>query len=168
MLQTTEMRKEMRPNKLAQTGAFDPISRVGFDRMFDEFWRRPLSALWGGDYSGLSPVRTTQQPYVDVIEDKNTLLVRAEVPGTSKEDLDINLAGSTLTIKGEKKSDVEPLDHGEYLYSERTFGSFYRNIELPVEVKSDKVEATFKNGILEVRLPKTEEAKQRPTHIRIH
>jgi len=169
MLQTTQLEKKMGANKLAQIGPFDPVSRLdaGFDRMFDEFWRRPFSTVWGREHLWPSHALATQMPYLDVIEDKDTLLVKAEVPGLSKDDLEVIVAGSTLTIRGEKKKE-EKLEHGDYLYSERLFGNFRRSIELPTEVKTDKVEASFKNGVLEVRLPKIEDAKHRPTNIRIN
>jgi hypothetical protein len=74
--------------------------------------------------------------------------------------LEVTLVGSTLTIKGERKQE-EKFNHGEYLYSERLFGSFRRSIELPTEGKADKADASFKNGVLELHLPKSEDAKQK-------
>ena len=94
------------------------------------------------------------------------MVVKAELPGLSKEDLDVTLTESTLTLKGEKKKEEEVREKNFYR-SERSSGSFVRTIELPSEVKTDQTKASFKNGILEIRLPKTEDAKKKVTKVKI-
>ena len=84
----------------------------------------------------------------------------------SKEDIQDDLTGSTLTIKGEKKSEEETKEE-DCCCCQRSYGSFSRSIELPAEVKVDQVEASFKNRILEIRLPQTEEARKKITKVKI-
>ena len=107
-----------------------------------------------------------QMPAIDVYEEKDEVVVKAELPGLSKEDLDVTLTESTLTLKGQKKKEEEVKEKNFYR-SERSSGSFVRTIDLPAEVKTDQVKASFKNGVLEIRLPKTEDAKRKVTKVKI-
>ncbi len=93
-------------------------------------------------------------------------MVKAELPGMDKDNIEVNLTDHTLTIKGEKKKEEE-IKEKDYYRAERSYGSFFRTVELPKEVHSDKVKAHFKNGILEVRLPKTEEAKAKEVKVKV-
>ena len=131
--------------------------RTEMDRLFERFlepaWNE-LSTL--GDW----------QPKVDITETKDTVVVKAELPGMKKEDLDLNISENLLTIKGEKKKEEEVKEKG-YYYSERSYGSFTRTVELPKEVQTDKVRASFKDGVLEIRVPKTEEAKRKEVKIKV-
>jgi len=106
------------------------------------------------------------EPAIDIYEDKGDVVVKAEMPGIDKEDLEINLADNMLTIKGEKKKEEEIEEEG-YYRSERTFGSFLRSIEIPRDVVIDKVSAHFKKGVLEIRMPKTEESKRKEKKIKV-
>jgi len=138
-----------------------------FDRMVDEFWRRPLPTLmrperwWPAEADMI-----IRMPAVDVYEDKDHVVIKAEIPGLAKEDISVLLADSTLTIKGEKKREEE-VKEDDYYRCERSFGSFTRAVGLPCEVKADQVKASFKNGVLEVRMPKTEEAKKKAVTVKI-
>ncbi len=105
-------------------------------------------------------------PAVDFFEEKDEIVVKAELPGMDKDEIEVNLTDHTLTIKGEKKKEEEVKDEN-YCKSERSYGSFMRTLELPTEVHSDKVKATFKNGVLEVRLPKTEQAKAKEVKVKV-
>ena len=136
------------------------------DRMMDDFWRHPFAGIW--DMSRRWPARTLgiEMPVVDIYEEKDEVVVKAEVPGLSKDDLSVNLSDSVLTIKG-SKSREESISEDDYCRSERAFGSFSRCVELPAEVKEDQIKATFKNGVLEIRLPKTEESKKRVVKVKI-
>ena len=107
-----------------------------------------------------------QVPSLDVYEEKSDVVVKAEMPGMSKDDIDITLSDSTLTLKGEKKKEEE-VKEKDYYRCERQYGSFYRTVELPSEVKSDGVKATFKDGILEVRLAKSAESKKKEIHVNV-
>ncbi len=135
------------------------------DRMLENFWRRsPVNLLRPETWlpGSLLPF---QAPAVDVYEDEDYVIVKAEVPGIAKENLDVSLSGSTLTIKGEKKE--EQRRNENYYYRARSHGIFTRIIELPAEIKGKMATASFENGVLEIRLPKTEEAKKKVAKIRI-
>ncbi len=99
-------------------------------------------------------------PAVDVYEKDNEVVVKAEIPGMSKDDIEVSLANSTLTISGEKKKEEEIKDQ-DYYRCERSFGSFSRSIELPAPVKTEDAKASFVNGVLEIHLPKTAETKRK-------
>ncbi|HOG23149.1 MAG: Spore protein SP21 [Candidatus Omnitrophica bacterium ADurb.Bin292] len=103
-------------------------------------------------------------PSLDLREKDDRFVVRADVPGIDKKDIDISVIGNTLMIKGERKSE-ERQDEKGYYYTERVFGTFHRSVELPVEVDSEKVTASYKDGVLEVTVPKSERAK--PKQIKV-
>jgi HSP20 family protein len=103
-------------------------------------------------------------PAIDVTEDENALTVHAEVPGCKAEDIDISVQNNVLTIGGQKKNETEKKEQG-YYHIERSYGSFRRDITLPSDVDSAKVEASCKDGVLTVKLPKEEKAK--PTKIKV-
>ncbi len=105
-------------------------------------------------------------PVLDLYEEKDDIVVKAEIPGIDKDNIEVNLGDHTLTIKGEKKKEEETKEEN-YYRSERSYGAFLRTIELPKDVHADKVKATFKNGVLEVRLPKTEEAKAKEVKVKV-
>ncbi|HEX5647784.1 MAG TPA: Hsp20/alpha crystallin family protein, partial [Nitrospira sp.] len=88
------------------------------------------------------------------------------LPGMKKEDVEVNLAGENLTIKGEKKEDQE-IKEDNYYRRERSYGSFLRTVALPCEVKSDEIKASFKDGVLEIRMLKTEDAKKKSISVKI-
>jgi HSP20 family protein len=107
-----------------------------------------------------------QMPSLDMYEEADDIVVKAELPGISKDELEVNLTGSTLTIKGEKKREEE-VKKANYFRSEREYGSIYRSLDLPAEVKAEEVKATFKDGVLEIRLPKTEAAKKKAVRVTV-
>lgn len=136
-----------------------------FDRFFEDFWRRPFPSLFGRE--GWWPTEiSTRLPSLDVYEDKDHVVVKAEIPGMKKEDIEVNILGDLLTIKGEKKKEEEVKEQ-DYYRRERSYGSFARNVSLPCEVKGDEVKASFKDGVLEVRMPKTEEAKKKSITVKV-
>ena len=157
-----------KPESAVLPTAFETMSRLEQDmeRMFHEFWRRPFLSLWDHERSWPGRMVSLQVPVVDVYEEGDEVVVKAELPGLSKQDIDVTLTESTLTLKGEKKKEEE-LKEKNYYRSERSSGGFVRSIELPSEVKTDQTKASFKNGILEIRLPKTEEAKKKVTKVKI-
>lgn len=97
-------------------------------------------------------------PRVDVTEDNENLYVHAEVPGVDKNDIKINLVGDVLTISGEKKSEQKD-EKKNYYRIERNYGAFSRSFTLPAEIKIENISASYDNGVLNITLPKTEEAK---------
>jgi HSP20 family protein len=103
---------------------------------------------------------------VDVFEEGDDIVVKAEVPGMAKDDLEVSVTDNTITISGEKKKE-EKIEKKNYYRMERSYGSFTRSIPPPSEIEKDKIKAKFKDGILEIRAPKTEEAKQQAKKISI-
>jgi len=142
-----------------------PWKHFEFDRL-----RREMDRLWDSFFEG-RPGRRTQEegewlPSLDVAETKGDLVVNAELPGMDPKEIDISLSEGVLTIKGEKRQEKEEKEEGYHLI-ERSYGSFSRSIRLPKDVQSDKINASFKNGVLKVVLPKTEEAKKKEIKIKI-
>lgn len=105
-------------------------------------------------------------PSVDVSEKDNQIQVTAELPGLAEDDIDLSLSENVLTICGEKKEERKA-EEQNYYRVERSYGSFQRRIPLPAEVEADQVEASFKNGVLSVTLPKTAKAQQEQKKIEI-
>jgi HSP20 family protein len=157
--------KEKETREVTPWRPFSELSRIEreAERMFGDYFRRPF---WGVSWPERFREIGFREPAIEVYEEKDDVVVKAEIPGMKKEDLDINISDSHLTIKGEKKQEEEIKKKG-YYYSERSYGSFMRTIELPNEVKTDKAYANFKDGVLEVRLPKTEEAKKKEVKIKV-
>ena len=106
-------------------------------------------------------------PALDVYEDKDNLIVKAELPGMKREEIDISFHDGTLTISGERKYEQKNQDAETYR-AERFFGKFHRTLALPKPVQSDKATATYKDGILTVTLPKTEEAKPKQIQVKVN
>jgi len=123
-------------------------------RKFFEDFDTPFTGDWGLKNFN-SNVFT---PRVDVTEDNENLYVYAEIPGVDKKDIKINVSGDVLTLSGEKKSEQRD-ENKNYYRIERNYGSFSRSFTLPAEVVVDKISADYKEGVLNVTLPKTEEAK---------
>jgi len=104
-------------------------------------------------------------PAVDVSETEDTVLVHAEIPGIDPKSIEITITGDVLTLRGEKEEETE--DQGRnYHRVERRYGAFTRSLALPTAVAAEKVEAKAKNGVLEIRLPKSEEAKARRVQVK--
>lgn len=149
---TKELMKVERPRYLT------PFEEM--ERWFEEAWRRPFSLMaprWHGAELGEFE---TAMPSVDIFDAGNELVVRADLPGLEKKDVDINITNNILTISGERKKE-QKVEKGSYYTCERTHGSFYRRFDLPAGIDVDKVKAHMENGVLEVRLPKTEESESK-------
>lgn len=100
------------------------------------------------------------------MEEADRFVVKADLPGLEKDDVKVSVEDDVLLIQGEKKTEKETRKD-DYYYSERTYGSFYRSIPLPASVTGDKVKASYKKGVLEVSLPKSEETKSKQVDIEI-
>ena len=129
------------------------------NRMFDNFFQDFRLAHFHGDGMGIFP-------QLDIREDDNAITVEAEIPGMDAKDIDISVSNNTLTLRGEKKQEKEE-KKGNYYHIERSYGTFHRNIPLHCEIESDKVQATFRKGVLTITLPKTPEAQRRTKRIPI-
>jgi len=133
------------------------------DRLFENFGfaRSPGLSTWSlfDDFDDLSRLPATRQaatlwsPPIEVFERGNELVVRADLPGLSKDDVNVDIDNDVLTISGDRRSEHEEEREG-YFRSERSYGSFSRSIPLPEGLKEDQVNASFKDGVLEVTMPK--------------
>jgi HSP20 family protein len=137
------------------------------ERWFEAAFKRPFS-LFG---HRLSPrLRAMEMdevnPSMDIFEEDGNVVVKAELPGMKKENIEVTVTDHTMRISGEKKRE-EKVEKKNYYWEERSYGSFARSFQLPSEVQTDKVEAKFKDGILEVRIPKTEEAKSKEKKVKV-
>lgn len=127
------------------------------NRMFDGFFR----GSGDEDYA-----ISSWTPAVDIAEHDDEYLVKVELPGVNKDEVKLTLENNILTIRGEKKQEKETKKEN-YHRVERSYGSFQRSFTLPAAVKSDKIDASYKDGILTVSLPKAEEAKPKQIEVKV-
>jgi HSP20 family protein len=126
------------------------------DRLFESF-TQPTTMSWADEF---------RSPMVDVWEEDNKIKVKAEVPGMSKDDIDITATEDSITLSGEFKHEQEKKEKG-YILRERRVGSFYRSIPLPSGIEPDKVKASFKDGLLEITAPTTTHGRSKGTKVAI-
>ena len=137
-----------------------PLRRLqeDIDRLFDEpfdLWPAPSHGFFG-----------KWGPAVDVSEDKDNVFVKVEIPGMKKEEIEVYMSGEELNIAGERKEEAE-YKGAESYRSERYFGRFHRSIELPTAVDAKRIRAHYKDGVLAVTCPKTEESKRKEVGIKV-
>ena len=138
---------------------FEEMDRM-FDALFHRGWLRPFPEIFPDWRLFGEREFELRAPRVDVLDRDKDILVRAELPGVDKKDLEVNLSGSTLTIRGESRKETKESED-DYYRSEIRHGAFSRTIELPEEVREDGVKADFKDGMLEIRLPKAHKTERR-------
>ncbi len=136
--------------------------RKDMDRLFDEFFS-PVTRRRRG---WLKPEMGVIVPNIEMYDRKNEIVLKAELPGVDKENIDLTITKDSITLRGEVKKEEE-IKEEDYYASERSYGSFTRTIALPAEVDSEKSKASFKNGVLEIVLPKREEAKHKEIKIEV-
>jgi len=153
------------PRAPARWDAFsDPFEnlRHEMNRIFDSFFRE-----WRLEPAGFFRERWGDfTPQIEMVEKADEIEVKAELPGLSEKDVEISLSEGTLTLKGEKRREAREERDGMQ-YCECAYGSFHREIRLPCAVKDDKAEATFKNGVLVIRIPKADDAMSKGRKIEI-
>jgi HSP20 family protein len=146
---------------MANITRWDPVGemvslRQAMDRLFEDSFVSPRTwRTWSGEQL---------TPAIDVHETPEELVVTAALPGIAPEDVEITITGQNLMIRGEFKAD-ENVERDQYLYRERRYGAFNRQLQLPVRIEGDRANATFENGLLRLTIPKAEEVK--PRQIRI-
>ncbi len=147
--------------ELVNTNPFRDIekTRTEMDRFWDTF-------LFGRPKTSWPAEEEEWQPAIDVAETESELVVSVEIAGMDPKDIDVSLSEGTLFIRGEKKPEAEEKD-ADYRLIERNYGTFARSIRLPAEVQSDKISATYKNGILTIVLPKSERAQKREIKVKV-
>jgi HSP20 family protein len=149
------MRSKRRPiMELIRWEPFDGLNRI----------QSRINDLFG---DGMNWNSATWYPPVDVLENKDSYVLRAELPGMKKEDFNLEVKDGMLTLSGERKSE-KTTDGVKYRTVERVEGKFSRSFSLPETVKHDGIQATYKDGILEIHVPKAEEAKPRRIEVSVH
>ncbi|HEY2994166.1 MAG TPA: Hsp20/alpha crystallin family protein [Methylomirabilota bacterium] len=143
------------------TDLWEPFSNVSdiqgeVNRLFDTFLGRPMTGPSGHAWL----------PAVDMHETKDDLVLNVELPGVSEKDVTVSITGDLLSIKGERRWNDEAKDR-QYLHTERAYGQFERLVQLPMAVQADKVKASYRDGVLQITLPKAEELKSREIKIDI-
>ncbi|MBN1843994.1 MAG: Hsp20/alpha crystallin family protein [Deltaproteobacteria bacterium] len=139
---------------LRRTGLWARPQGDLFDRFFEDF-RLP----------SLLHEEREWVPAFDVSETQKEVIVKAEVPGMNKKDIDITLSDGLLTVKGERKQEEQEESENYHLVETR-YGAFSRTMRLPCEVDADKVDATYRDGLLKIRLPKSQSARERKVEIK--
>lgn len=146
--------------------------RDEMDRLFDDFFTGlPTTPFWRRRRE-MAPWRPflsmfeAAMPVADVVEGEQDYRITAELPGMSEKDIEISLAGDVLTVKGEKREEHEEKGQNRYV-SERRYGSFQRSFALPEDADPEKIDASFKNGVLSVTLPKRPEAQAKRRKIEV-
>jgi len=133
--------------------------KSGIDRFFDDFFSLQPSGFFQTDW----------MPEISVEDEKNSIKIRAEIPGIDEKDINVTLENNFLTISGEKKEETSKKDkNNNYSYSERRFGSFSRTISLPEGIKTDKINAKYKNGVLNIEIQKDETKQPEKIEIKVN
>jgi HSP20 family protein len=131
--------------------------RQAMDRLFEDSFVRPSRAL--------GAIGEVAAPALDIYQTPNEVVVKAALPGLKPEDVNIDITGDTLTIKGESKAEQE-IKSEDYLYQERRYGAFSRSVVLPSGLNSDKAEATMGDGVLTLTIPKAEDLKPKAISVK--
>lgn len=144
---------------LARWEPFSEIRRMhdDMDRLMDRIWPSTMLAPWGAE---------AMVPCVDVFEKDGNIVVKAELPGLNKEDLEITATEDSISLKGEFKKEEEAREEG-YYRQERRIGRFFRTIPMPAAIKPDQVKANFKEGVLEITAQRSEAAKPKEMKVSI-
>ena len=146
--------------------ALSPFEEM--DRMFEDFfprgWMRPFRWEWPSLGEMAKPFEG-KMPKVDVIDRDDEVVVKAELPGVEKKDLDVSVTETSVTIKG-TTSHEEKEEKGDYYRCEISRGAYARTVALPSYVDADKAKASFKDGVLELKLPKVKKSKRRSIEIK--
>ena len=158
----TKRKELMQAVPRREVDLFDEMDRA-FDTLLHRGWLRPFREMWP-EWGRVSEGFEFVAPRVDVIDRDEEILVRAEVPGVEKKDLHVDLTGQVLTIRGERRRE-EKEEKGEFFRSEIATGGFSRAIRVPEDVDLEKAKAEFKDGMLEIHLPKTHRTERR--HIEV-
>lgn len=161
--------KSFMPFNFGSPNGKNPLEELQkeMDKLFTEFSKNfnlPAMRVWNPDFprgfSGLS------SPKVDISETDKNLIVRAELPGMEADDIEVTMTKNILTIQGEKRIEKKQ-EKENYHLIERSSGSFYRSFPLPFESSVDKLEASFKNGVLTIEIPKPKELKSSKQQVKI-
>ena len=162
--------EKMAPTTLQPWRPFESFRRE-VDRLFDDFsggmWRSPF----GRSFFDIEPFRRAETAFgsvlaVDITQTDKGYEITAELPGMEDKDIEVKLANGVLTLRGEKRAEKEEKNK-DYYVRERSFGSFERSFQVPEDVDADKVNASFKKGVLTVMLPKSAQAQKAEKKIEV-
>ena len=155
---------EAAPARLLSRG-LAPFEEI--ERLFDDYFHRNWLRSFRPEFPGLRDLWGTYEmhsPSMDIVDRDKEIVVRAELPGVDKKDLDVSVSDDVLTIKA--SSSMEAKEEKENYYrSEIRKGAFSRSVGLPADVDSSKIEAVFKNGVLELKIPKTAKSKAKKVKV---
>ncbi|MBM4313477.1 MAG: Hsp20/alpha crystallin family protein [Deltaproteobacteria bacterium] len=157
------MAEEKAKELVNSEGARTPMGLFDMDKFFNESFLRPFAPF---GFSRLKAATEEIVPTVDIFESNGDVVLKAELPGIKKEDIDITISDGSITISGEKKQESE-IKKKDYYKWESSYGSFCRSFALPAEIQPGKAKSTYNDGILEVRIPKTEAAKSSEVKVKI-
>ncbi len=159
---TTESKPTTPPTAMQAWRPFEGLRRE-VDRLFEDFTMNPLRLPFRRPAFDIEPFWQAESwiaaPAVDLVEKEKAFELTAELPGLDEKNVEVKVANGVLTIKGEKQEDKEEKNK-DFHMRERRFGSFERALRIPETVDADKIEASFKKGVLSVTLPKTVEAQK--------
>ena len=142
-------------------------SLFAIDKDMERFLSPLNTDFFGNSFFDFRPFKQDQFPRVDIAETEKNFLITAELPGIDEKNVDITLGDGTLTIKGEKKTEIVN-KQGEFYSRERSYGVFQRSFEVPATIDQNKVDASFINGVLTIKMPKTSDAKKEVKKITIN
>ena len=132
------------------------------ERRFEDIFGRSFPTAW----RRLPAEERGWVPPIEMVEKDDKFVVKAELPGMKREEIDVSVTGDTLTIKGERKAETETKEE-DYYCCERSYGSFFRSITVPTTVDTEKIEASYQDGVLEVSLLKTPEVKPKKIDVSV-
>jgi len=162
---TKENKQEIQKKEIVRPmNSFEEMERR-LESYFPNSWIQPFHMEWPLRGKLAAPFGG-KSPHVDVIDRKNDILVKAALPGVDKKDIDISVEKNSVTIKGTTSHELKE-EKEDYYHSEISSGSYYRTLVLPEEVDEDKVKAKFKDGVLELTLPKAKIEKKKTRSIKI-
>lgn len=148
---------------LVKKNRFLPLTHLHLKPTLDIF-DDTAESLFGSSF--LMPRSIDFMPAIDLVEKKDHFMVKAELPGVKKENIKISATSESVSIMGETKHE-EKKEEGTYFCSERSYGAFSRTVNLPSHVKADKIEATYRDGILELKLPKWHEYRMKEISVKV-
>lgn len=153
---------ETRPSQMF--GPLDEVERL-FDRLMPRTWMRPMAWNWPGWSALDESLGSIRVPQLDVVDRDKEIVIRAELPGVEKKDIDVSISENTLTIKGGVCRESKE-QRKDYFRCEIEQGNFSRTLALPSGVDTTKINASLKDGILEIVLPKEESAQRRTVEVK--
>ncbi len=150
--------------KVRQAGPLIPLIE---EKWYEDLFKRPISLFHQPPgWHALKFSEMEMSFSADIFEEGNDVVVKADMPGVKKEDVDVSLSDDMITIRGERKKE-EKVERKDYYRVERAYGSFTRSFRLPADVQAEKAEAKFDQGVLEIRIPKMEEARAKTKKVLI-